>query len=597
MKNDDARLQIPGSPEPERFDPAVIRAELDRILHSDTFARSERSRELLNYVIERDLHGEADRLKGFAIALDVFDRADSFDPSTDAVVRVQAGRLRDLLDSYYSGEGLCDAIRISIPRGSYVPAYERIQPAVEVPASGQDLPPAGPSAEAPDQTAARGLIGQIVTQGRTGLRRKLYLDMRLIWLALSLIIVLLGVNIWLLVDDGAERPATVAIASMTGRPEARPVMTSPSVYLPSVSITSDIDGPLRLALEDAIPRFGSVVYRTDRSSTLDEPLADFYLRAVPAGLSSMNIQLYHRESGILIATDQVPGGLDAAALNQHVSRITSRFLPVGGVIYAFLETENRLNPLTQCLVLASAYFNKQDAQRHHDAYQCAEELLAQGLNSALVFANLASLTAEVITDDYSYPPDAGFDKAIAYGRRAVELAPGSSQAQRSLSWALQAAGETEPALDVIREAHALNPYDLSIAASYGNALIAAGDFEKAVTIMERTTQASPVHPTWWDFATFVAAFETGRYDLVSLSSRNLVGHERTHYCAARLIAADLEGDTQLRDEMLAEITKSGGHFFRDPLAFYRRIMPEAAAEKLVSALRDAGLPIAPAHEG
>ena len=597
MKNDDARLQIPGSPEPERIEPAVIRAELDRILHSDTFARSERSRELLNYVIERDLQGEADRLKGFAIALDVFDREDSFDPSTDAVVRVQAGRLRDLLDSYYSGEGACDEIRISIPRGSYVPAYERMKPAPEASPTGQDRPLDDPAAEAPGQTAARGLIGQIVTQGRTGLRRKLYLDIRLIWLALSLIIVMLGVNIWLLVDDGADRPGTVEFASMAARPEAEPVMISPSVYLPSISITSDIDGPLRSALEDAIPRFGSVVYRTDRSATVDEPLADFYLRAVPAGLSSMNIQLYHRESGILIATDQVPGGLDAAAMNQHISRVTSRFLPVGGVIYAFLETENRLNPLTRCLVLASAYFNKQDAQRHRAAYQCNEALLAQGVNSALVFANLASLTVEVVTDGYSYPLDADFAKAITYGRRAVELAPASSQAYRSLARALQAAGEAEPALDVIREAHALNPYDLSIAASYGNTLIATGDFEKAVTILERTTQASPVHPTWWDFATFVAAFETGRYDLVSLSSRNLVGHERSHYCAARLIAADLEGDTRLRDEMLAMITKSADHFFRDPLAFYRRIMPEAAAEKLVSALRDAGLAVPPPHEG
>lgn len=597
MKNDDARLQIPGSLEPERFEPAVIRAELDRILHSDTFARSERSRALLSYVIERDLQGEADRLKGFAIALDVFDREDSFDPSTDAVVRVQAGRLRDLLDSYYASEGAQDEVRISIPRGSYVPAYDCMRTLAEAPADEQERPLAGPVAEASVQNAARGLIGQIVTQGRTGLRRKLYLDMRLIWLAFSLVVALLGVNIWLLVGEKADAPGTVEIASMTAQPETEPVKVSPSAYLPSVSILSDIGGPLRSALEDAIPRFGSVVYRTDRSATVNEPLADFYLRAVPAGLSSMNIQLYHRESGILIATDQVPGGLDAQAMDQHISRIASRFLPVGGVIYAFLETENRLNPLTRCLVLASAYFNKQDAGRHRDAYQCNEALLAKGMNSALVYANLASLTAEVVTDHYSYPPGADFEKAIAYGRRSVELAPASSQAHRSLAWALQAAGETEPALDVIREAHALNPYDLSIAASYANTLIATGDFETAVTIMERTTQASPVHPTWWDFATFVAAFETERYDLVSLSSRNLVGHERSHYCAARLIAADLEGDNALRDEMLTTITRSGDHFFRDPLAFYRRIMPEAAAEKLVSALRDAGLPIAPPHEG
>ena len=49
----------------------------------------------------------------------------------------------------------------------------------------------GPVAEASVQNAARGLIGQIVTQGRTGLRRKLYLDMRLIWLAFSLVVALL----------------------------------------------------------------------------------------------------------------------------------------------------------------------------------------------------------------------------------------------------------------------------------------------------------------------------------------------------------------------------------------------------------------------
>ena len=594
MKNDDVRLQITGSLEPERFEPAVIRAELDRILHSETFARSERSRALLQYVIERDLEGEADRLKGFAIALDVFDREDSFDPSTDAVVRVQAGRLRDLLDSYYSGEGAGDRVRISIPRGSYVPAYERMAAPDEPPIGEPDRTVAGGGT---GKDAASGLIGQIVTTGRAGPRRKLYLDMRLMWLALSLIIMLLGANIWLLLTDEADRPGTAQIASMAARPAPEPVTVSPSVYLPSVSIMADIGGPLRAALEDAIPRFGSVVYRTDRSATVDEPLADFYLRAVPAGLSSMNIQLYHRESGILIATDQVPGGLDAQAMNQHIARITSRFLPVGGVIYAFLETENRLNPLTRCLVLASAYFNKQDEQRHLAAYQCHEALLAQGLNSALVFANLASLTVEVVTDHYSYPLGADYDKAITYGRRAVELAPASSQAYRSLARALQASGEPEPALDVIREANALNPFDLSIAASYASTLIATGDFEKSIDIMERATQASPVHPTWWDFTTFVAAFETGRYDLVSLSSRNLVGHQRSHYCAARLIAADLEGDNALRDEMLATIKKSDDTFFRDPLAFYRRIMPEAAAAKLVSALRDAGLPVATAHEG
>ncbi|MFZ2100693.1 MAG: hypothetical protein WAU86_09030, partial [Oricola sp.] len=122
-----------------RVNPADIRQALGTVLQSETFSRSERSRDLLKYIVERDLEGESDRLKGFAIALDVFDREDNFDPSTDAVVRVQAGRLRDLLETYYSGEGADAPLRITIPRGTYVPVYAF---ALKVPPLCDDIEPA-----------------------------------------------------------------------------------------------------------------------------------------------------------------------------------------------------------------------------------------------------------------------------------------------------------------------------------------------------------------------------------------------------------------------------------------------------------------------
>ena len=103
-----------------------MRETLERILASETFARSDRARKLLRYLVEREQAGEADRLKGFSIAMDVFGRQAGFDPSTDAVVRVQAGRLRELLAQYFAGEGACEALRITIPRGSYVPTYETV---------------------------------------------------------------------------------------------------------------------------------------------------------------------------------------------------------------------------------------------------------------------------------------------------------------------------------------------------------------------------------------------------------------------------------------------------------------------------------------
>ena len=110
-----------------RHDPPAapaVRDELERILSSETFKRSERARELLSYLVAREQLGEAERLKGYAIAVDVFGKDSEFDSSTDAVVRVQAGRLRELLTQYYAAEGRSDPIRLVIPRGSYVPAYE-----------------------------------------------------------------------------------------------------------------------------------------------------------------------------------------------------------------------------------------------------------------------------------------------------------------------------------------------------------------------------------------------------------------------------------------------------------------------------------------
>ena len=112
---------------PLRHDPPAapaVRDELERILSSETFKRSERARELLSYLVAREQLGEAERLKGYAIAVDVFGKDSEFDSSTDAVVRVQAGRLRELLSQYYAAEGRGDPIRMVIPRGSYVPAYE-----------------------------------------------------------------------------------------------------------------------------------------------------------------------------------------------------------------------------------------------------------------------------------------------------------------------------------------------------------------------------------------------------------------------------------------------------------------------------------------
>lgn len=106
--------------------PDAVRSERDRILASKIFSRSKRQSDFLDYVVDAALEGRQDQLKEFTLGIDVFERDDSFDPSIDSIVRVEASRLRSKLREYYDDEGRTDAVRIDIPKGHYVPVFSRI---------------------------------------------------------------------------------------------------------------------------------------------------------------------------------------------------------------------------------------------------------------------------------------------------------------------------------------------------------------------------------------------------------------------------------------------------------------------------------------
>jgi hypothetical protein len=110
-----------------RTDSDQVSKALQRILASQTFARSERLRSFLKFVVEMEQIGLSHQLKGYTIGIDVFSRGHGFDPGTDPLVRVQAGKLRKLLNQFYACEGRDEPLRIRIPLGGYVPVYERAE--------------------------------------------------------------------------------------------------------------------------------------------------------------------------------------------------------------------------------------------------------------------------------------------------------------------------------------------------------------------------------------------------------------------------------------------------------------------------------------
>ena len=56
--------------------------------------------------------------------MEVFERPETFDPTVDPLVRIEAARLREKLREYYGTEGQSDAIHIDLPKGTYAPLIE-----------------------------------------------------------------------------------------------------------------------------------------------------------------------------------------------------------------------------------------------------------------------------------------------------------------------------------------------------------------------------------------------------------------------------------------------------------------------------------------
>src|SRR5215510_4928098 len=101
----------------------AVRAEVERIAASPYFANAERLGRFLRYVVEETLAGRAEQIKEYAVGLEVYGRKPDYDPKVDSIVRVEAGRLRTKLEQYYAHEGCENAVRIAVPKRSYVPAF------------------------------------------------------------------------------------------------------------------------------------------------------------------------------------------------------------------------------------------------------------------------------------------------------------------------------------------------------------------------------------------------------------------------------------------------------------------------------------------
>jgi hypothetical protein len=113
---------------------------IERITGTPQFQKSARIRDLLRFMAERTLLGQAADLTEHRIGSAVFGKPQDYSVVEDSSVRVHVRQLRLKLHEYFDGEGRDEPCIVEIPKGAYTTIFRKVEQRGSAPAPTVALP-------------------------------------------------------------------------------------------------------------------------------------------------------------------------------------------------------------------------------------------------------------------------------------------------------------------------------------------------------------------------------------------------------------------------------------------------------------------------
>lgn len=551
--------------------PAAIRGVLDRVISSDIFSRSERARRLLAHLVQLHLDDRRDRMKGSALAVDVFGKDSELGAASASIVRVQVGRLRELLTQYYAGAGRHDEVRVEIPVGSYEPRFRSILG--DRPAKPVAVEESRPIVEESAKPAAR---SRLLVSGSCAL------------LAAALVIGLLRFT---------SAPALDVTAASSDK--ARNAEVADLTLQPALSVTYDNASSRSRQIGEtiaaALPGFDAISFFRDTQLEMASPAAArglAFIIDVGDGVDpgSVKLTLEHVQTGQILLS-RVLGREELAApmLHERLAATLTNIAQPTGVVYAFIEQRYRPDGIIGCRISNERF--RRTLQLHDllEAYSCLEDLRESGVKLPAVFAMLASREVDAVLQNFEYPQGASIEHALEMAQLAVGLGPTNAFAHRELSYVYLRLGKYDQVLRWAGRAYDLNRFDITMMATYGCSYIYVDQFEIAADLSARAMAGSVSYPRFWDSCSFIANFMLGR-DAKAIRAANAMDTiGRPQYWIARIIAANLDGQAAQAKALIEAFKQQSPQFAADPAASLRKFgYTELVVTRLMEALVAAG---------
>ena len=557
-------------------DQEAIRHQLDRILHSGPFHQSQRRQRFLEYLVNETLAGRGERLKGYNVALEVFDRPETFDPILDPIVRIEAARLREKLREYYGADGQGDLIRIDLPKGTYTPHIE-FRPTVT-----SDSPSGRPSVVTSQSGSRKATLGFLAAS------------------AIAVLLVLLagfGAWRWFNPLSPSSEKGSIAVLPFEN------IGNDPKWDRFADGITEDIVTDLSHSKDlFVVARNSTEVYRgkpADVRSIGRDLGARYVLEGSiqPTGDQvRVTAQLVEAASGSHVWSERYDRPVDDlfAVQNDLTQRIAATIAGSEGAVAEAERSLIRRKPPAS-LTAFDTYLLAMEAKHKvtKEDLTNAEALFRKAieLDPHLARAYYGLATVQMYLIDLGLAPsvDEALSKMMEASKKAVELDPDDGKTHLALGGAYAYFGKPEPALAEFDRAEALSPSDADLLLVIAWSIPGLGESTRAVSLAERALKLNPHYPDWYNQGLSLVFFFGEQYDR-SVKYRLLVKEPVALDYAFLAMAYAYLGSTGDAEMAAANVKKL------DPTWIAERYLSEAGgysekeAELFVNGARKAGLP-------
>ena len=558
-----------------------VQQQLARILGSAEFGNATQLRRFLEYVVEEELAGRADKIKAYTIAVTVLGRDGGFDPQVDPVVRIQAGRLRRALERYYLGSGQQDPIHIHIPKGTYVPRFAVRGSAAE------------PVADA-DSSRVSSVLG----------RRVLATPATAAALVLLVMVAAL-LAIWPSMDPFATKDAP------TGP-------RSPSLLmLPLSAVDRDrvlAEGFTAEILADLSRYKELFVFAPETSFRIGadsevRPLAETYrtryvLRGnlTKDGAIRIGLQLIEASSGQVVWADSISieqTGSSVFAAQAEIAKAVVRQIaePYGAIGTADFALTRGKPPSSmdayECVLRAYDYRRRFDFTGYEDAKAC----LIRTVGENPTYADAWTMLALIYVDESRFSrmdevPSSTMDLALEAAQRAIALAPASAGARRALISVHFFRQDPEKGFAEGERAFEMNPNSAEVLFELGLRHVMSGDVGRGLELLENASAHNPAAPEAYQLGLALGYFRKGEITRAQATLERTPPRPNFIYWAIAAAIFGKAGAAEGAKTARAQLLTIYPDFAQAAMDEMRRrsIAPDLVAS-LVEGWRMAGIPI------